>query len=91
MEATASATFFLMDHANDWRWAQVWGRVVEVKDDVEAAAFKRLGWRYGHSIGAAHDRRYVKVQSTAVKGHAGSPTEQWDVSRTAAMKTVVNC
>jgi hypothetical protein len=84
MEATARATFFLMDRANNWRWAQVWGRVVEVRDDVEAAAFKRLGRRYGHSIGAPQDRRYVKVQVTGVKGHAGSPTEPWDFSRTAA-------
>ena len=83
MEATGRATFFLMDRAHDWRWAQVWGRVVEVNDDVEAASFKRLGRRYGRSIGVAHDRRYVKLQITSVKGRAGSPTEQWDVSRTA--------
>ena len=29
METTGRATFFLMDRANNWRWAQVWGRVVE--------------------------------------------------------------
>src|SRR4029453_284959 len=32
METTGRATFFLLARDNDWRWAQVWGRVVEVAD-----------------------------------------------------------
>src|ERR1700716_2572842 len=37
------ATFFLLDPENAWRWAQVYGRVVEVVDDPEATHFARLG------------------------------------------------
>jgi Pyridoxamine 5'-phosphate oxidase len=78
METTRRATFFLLDRENNWKWAQVWGRVVEVKDDADATAFKRLGRRYGQTIGHADGRRYVKLQITSVKGRAGSPTSMWD-------------
>jgi hypothetical protein len=80
MEQTRHATFFLLDRANNWKWAQVWGRVVEVSDDADAAAFKRLGRRYGQTISHADGRRYVKLEITSVKGRAGSPTQRWDVN-----------
>jgi hypothetical protein len=80
MESSGRATFFLLDGQNNWKWAQVWGRVVEVADDPDAAAFKRLGRRYRSPVGAARDRRYVKVKITSVKGRAGSPSEQWDTT-----------
>jgi pyridoxamine 5'-phosphate oxidase-like protein len=79
MESTGHATFFLLDRENNWKWAQVWGRVVEVRDDADAAAFGRLGRRYGRAIGHAEGRRYVKLEITSVKGRAGSPNETWDV------------
>jgi Pyridoxamine 5'-phosphate oxidase len=79
MESSRRATFFLLDRDNNWKWAQVWGRVVETADDVDATAFKRLGLRYDRPIGSARDRRYVKVEITSVKGRCGAPSEDWDV------------
>jgi hypothetical protein len=78
MEQTGRATFFLLAHDNNWKWAQIWGRVVKVADDPEPAAFMRLGKRYGRSVAGAKDRRYVKVEITAVKGRAGNPSDHWD-------------
>ena len=80
MESSGRATFFLLDHDNNWKWAQVWGRVVETADDPDVTAFKRLGARYGSRIGAAADRRYVKVEITSVKGRSGAPSQNWDVA-----------
>jgi hypothetical protein len=80
MESTRRATFFLLDRENNWKWAQVWGRVVEVNDDTGAAAFKRLGRRYGQTINQAEGRRYVKLEITSVKGRAGTLTVMWDVN-----------
>jgi len=79
MESAGRATFFLLDHKNNWKWAQVWARVVETADDPDAAHFKRLGKRYGRPVGAARDRRYVKLDITSVKGRAGTPADNWDV------------
>jgi len=80
MDKARRATFFLLDRENNWKWAQVWGRVVEVADDPEPAQFIRLGKRYNRPIQpGTKDRRYVKVEITAVKGRAGSPSEPWDV------------
>lgn len=79
MESSRRATFFLLDTANNWKWAQVWGRVVEVSDDPDATAFKRLGQRYGRTIASAEGRRYVKLDITSVKGRAGTPNDRWDV------------
>jgi hypothetical protein len=53
---------------------------VEAREDPEARQFKRLGQRYGRPIGDAQDRRYVKLEITSVKGRAGTPSEEWDVS-----------
>ena len=80
MESTGRSTFFLLDGSNNWKWAQVWGRVVEVADDPEATQFARVGERYGRKVGNSGDRRYVKVEITAVKGRAGTPSDMWDVS-----------
>ena len=79
MDKTRRATFFLLANDNNWKWAQIWGRVVEVADDPEPAQFMRLGKRYGRPIQpGVKDRRYVKVEITSVKGRAGTPTEHWD-------------
>jgi hypothetical protein len=82
MEKTGRATFFLLDRQNNWRWAQVWGRVVEGADDPECHQFGRLAIRYGRPLSQpVPDRRYLRVEVTSVKGRAGSPAEHWDVSR----------
>jgi hypothetical protein len=79
MKTTGRATFFLMDRANNWRWAQVWGKVVEAADDPDVAQFARLGTRYGRPIKPPiPDRRYLKIEITSVKGRAGNPSEHWD-------------
>jgi hypothetical protein len=80
METTRRATFFLLDRENNWKWAQVWGRVVEVAGDPGPDQFARLGERYSRPIQkGTPDRLYVKVEITGVKGRAGTPTAKWDV------------
>ena len=84
MERSGRATFFLLDPKNAWRWAQVWGRVLEVSDDPGGQHIDRLAQRYrGTRYGAAgrDTRRKAKVAITAVKGADGSPRERWDVTR----------
>jgi hypothetical protein len=79
MKATRRATFFLLDRQNGWRWAQVYGRVVEVAADPDVAFFARLGERYGRPIKPPiADRHYVRIEITSVKGRDGSPTQMWD-------------
>jgi PPOX class probable F420-dependent enzyme len=81
MQATGRATFFLMDNENHWKWAQVYGRVVEVADDVDSRQFARLGERYGRPLReAVPNRVFVRIEITAVKGRGGSPRDSWDVS-----------
>jgi nitroimidazol reductase NimA-like FMN-containing flavoprotein (pyridoxamine 5'-phosphate oxidase superfamily) len=79
MDTSRRATFFLLDRANAWRWAQFYGRVVEVSDDPDCAQFGRLAERYGRPLAkAVPNRVFVRVRISAVKGRAGSPTEHWD-------------
>jgi PPOX class probable F420-dependent enzyme len=81
MRASGRATFFLMDNENAWKWAQVYGRVVEVADDVDSRQFARLGERYGRPLREpVPNRVFVRIEITAVKGRAGSPRDSWDVS-----------
>jgi len=81
MEQTRRATFFLMDDENHWKWAQVYGRVLEVSDDPDAKQFARLAERYGRPLrGPVPDRVLVRLEITAIKGRAGTPTEPWDAS-----------
>ena len=81
MQETGRATFFLMDDENAWKWAQVYGRVIEVADDVDARQFARLGERYGRPLREpVPDRVFVRVEITAVKGRGGSPRDSWDVT-----------
>jgi PPOX class probable F420-dependent enzyme len=81
MQASGLATFFLMDDENAWKWAQVYGRVVEVADDVDSRQFARLGERYlGRMREPPPDRVFVRIEITAVKGRSGSPRDSWDVS-----------
>ena len=82
MEATGRATFFLLDPDNGWKWAQVYGEVVDVADDPEAEHFGRLAERYGRPLARpVPNRRYARVRITSVKGRAGSPADVWDVRR----------
>ncbi len=82
MESTGRATFFLIDRQNAWRWAQIYGRVVEASDDPAVVQFARLGQRYGRPIKPPiPDRRYLRIEITSVKGRAGTPSEQWDVGQ----------
>ena len=81
MGETGRATFFLMDNKNAWKWAQVYGRVVEVADDADSRQFARLGERYGRPLGGrVPERVFVRMEITAVKGRAGNPRDTWDVS-----------
>ena len=82
MDATRRATFFLLDPRNAWRWAQFYGRVVEVSNDEQSAHFARLAARYGRPLAQpVPDRVFVRMQITSVKGRAGTPSEHWDVAR----------
>jgi Pyridoxamine 5'-phosphate oxidase len=82
MADTRSATFFLLDSDNGWRWAQVYGRVVEDSLDPESKHFGRVAARYGRPLKQpVANRRYVRVEITTVKGHDGSPSVLWDVAR----------
>jgi PPOX class probable F420-dependent enzyme len=80
MRQAGRATFFLMDDENAWKWAQVYGRVVDVADDVDSKQFARLGERYGRPLrGPVPNRVLVRVEITAVKGRSGTPSDSWDV------------
>jgi pyridoxamine 5'-phosphate oxidase-like protein len=83
MEETGRATFFVMDPTDFWRWAQVWGKVVEAADDPGGAHINRLAHRYrgGEYTGDRSSRRLLKIEITSVKGAAGSPNrEKWDAT-----------
>jgi PPOX class probable F420-dependent enzyme len=82
MDVTRRATFFLLDPNNAWRWVQVYGRVVEVRDDAQSAQFARLAERYGRPLAEpVPDRVFVRIRITSVKGRSGTPSERWDVTR----------
>lgn len=81
MDASRRATCFVLDGANAWRWAQLYGRVVEVSPDPESSQFGRLAQRYGRPLaGPVPNRVLVRMEISAVKGRAGTPNEYWDVS-----------
>jgi PPOX class probable F420-dependent enzyme len=82
MAETGRATFYLQDPENGWRWAQVYGRVIEVADDPQADHFAHMAERYGRPLTTrSPTRRYIRIEITSVKGRAGTPSETWDVSR----------
>jgi PPOX class probable F420-dependent enzyme len=82
MEQTGRATFFVMDRENDWRWVQVYGKVVDVRDDLGGEHINRLAHRYrGRDYTGQRDtRRSVTVEITSIKGADGSPRDTWDVA-----------
>ena len=82
MDASRRATFFLQDRTNGWRWAQVYGRVVEVSEDPESAQFGLLAQRYGRPLARpVPNRVLVRIEITSVKGRAGTPSDPWDVAQ----------
>jgi len=82
MEKTGRATLFVMDPTNFWRWVQVYGRVIEVKDDPGGEHINRLSHRYRGTDypGDRSTRRTVRIEITSIKGADGSPRDKWDVS-----------
>jgi PPOX class probable F420-dependent enzyme len=81
MERAGRITFFLLDPENGWRWAQVYGRVDEAKDDPDGKQFGTLAERYGRPLqGPVPDRRYLKIEITSVKGRNGNPSTMWDTA-----------
>ncbi|MFN8525970.1 MAG: pyridoxamine 5'-phosphate oxidase family protein [Chloroflexota bacterium] len=81
MEESGRVTFFVMDRDNLWRWVQVWGNVVEAKEDVNGDHINRLAHRYRGTDypGDRSTRRTLKVEVTAVKGADGDRTVKWDL------------
>ena len=81
MDESRRATFFLLDPTNGWRWVQVYGRVVEVSPDPESVQFGRLAQRYGRPLSRpVPNRVLVRIEITAAKGRAGTPTDHWDTT-----------
>ena len=82
MEKTGRATFFVMDPVNLWRWAQVYGKVIEAKDDPGGEHINKLSHRYrGAEYGGNRDtRRSLTIEITSVKGADGSQAVKWDVT-----------
>lgn len=55
MEQTGRATFMVVDPTNMWRWAQVYGNVVDAREDPGGEHINRLSHRYrGARITAAN-------------------------------------
>jgi hypothetical protein len=81
MEQTGQVTFFLMDPVNLWRWAQVYGKVVEASEDQRGHHINSLAHRYRGTNypGNRSTRRWLKVEITAVKGADGSREIKWDI------------
>lgn len=82
MEESGRATLFVIDRANDWRWVQVYGNVVEAVEDVGGAHINRLSHRYRGRDYAGNQltRRLLRIEITAIKGADGSREVPWDVS-----------
>lgn len=81
MEKAGRATFFVMDPTNFWRWAQVYGTVLDVTDDPGGEHINRLSHRYRGTDypGNRSTRRTLRLEITAIKGADGSPQTKWDV------------
>jgi hypothetical protein len=81
MEKTGKATFFVMDPVNLWRWAQVYGNVIEAADDPGGEHINKLSHRYrGAEYGGNRTtRRSLTIEITSVKGADGSQAVKWDV------------
>jgi hypothetical protein len=82
MEDTGRVTFFVMDPVNLWRWVQVYGKVVEAKDDPGGEHINRLAHRYRGAdyTGNRDTRRSLTIEITSVKGADGNQQTKWDVS-----------
>ena len=69
METSGRATFFVMDPSNLWRWAQVYGKVVEASEDPGGDHINSLSHRYNNRDypGDRSTRRWLKVEITSVR------------------------
>jgi hypothetical protein len=85
MEQTGRATFFVMDRDNFWRWAQVWGKVVDAREDPGGEHINHLAHRYRGTdySGDRSTRRILQIEITSVKGADGSREIKWDVGKAA--------
>ena len=81
MESSKRATFMVIDPNNMWRWAQVYGNVVNAQDDpggnhINSLSHRYLGRDYSND---RNGRRILDVEITSVKG-ANNRGVNWDVS-----------
>ena len=83
MEKTGRATFMVMDPTNFWRWVQVYGKVLDVRDDPGGEHINRLSHRYRGTDypGNRNTRRMATIEITSIKGADGSREIPWDVER----------
>ena len=81
MESSGRATFMIIDPNNMWRWAQVYGNVVNAQDDPGGNHINSLSHRYldREYTNDRNSRRLVEVEITSVKG-ANTRGVSWDVS-----------
>ena len=77
MEQSGRATFMVIDPNNMWRWAQVYGNVVNARDDSGGNHINSLSHRY--YMNDRNGRRILDVEITSVKG-ANTRGVKWDVS-----------
>ena len=81
MEQTGRVTFMIIDPNNMWRWAQVYGNVVNAQDDRGGNLINSLSHRYlGRDYtGDRNGRRILDIEITSVKG-INTRGVSWDVS-----------
>jgi hypothetical protein len=81
MEQSGRATFMVIDPNNMWRWAQVYGNVVNAQDDPGGNHINSLSHRYldRDYMNDRNGRRILDVEITSVKG-ANTRGVNWDVS-----------
>lgn len=81
MEESGHATFMVIDPSNMWRWAQVYGNVVNAAGDPGGNHINSLSHRYmGRDYSNDRNgRRSLDVEITSVKG-SNSRGVDWDLS-----------
>ncbi|HEX3245467.1 MAG TPA: pyridoxamine 5'-phosphate oxidase family protein [Chloroflexota bacterium] len=81
MEQSGRATFMVIDPNNMWRWAQVYGNVVNAQDDQGGDHINSLSHRYldRDYSNDRNGRRILDVEITSVKG-SNTRGVKWDLS-----------